>query len=161
MGQAMVFPYEYAVKFIQKYEGFSEKAYLCTSGFNTIGYGYNLDSNPLDLSRGVIEDLKSNGITKNYAVLLFNRLIGKINNDIDGIDGIHPMSAIRYAVLIDMGYNLGFGGLLKFRKMLDALRNKDYKLAAREMLDSKWATQVKGRAIELARVMETGRIDGD
>ena len=40
--------------------------------------------------------------------------------------------------------------------MLAAVEEGDYKKAAKEMLDSKWAFQVKGRAVELAKIMETG-----
>ena len=61
-------------------------------------------------------------------------------------------------VLIDMVYNLGHGKFTKFVKMREALRHGDYELAAVEMLDSKWATQVKGRATELADMMRTGEL---
>jgi len=44
--------------------------------------------------------------------------------------------------------------LLSFRKMLDALKGKNYKKAAFEMLNSKWATQVNSRAQELAYMMQ-------
>ena len=40
--------------------------------------------------------------------------------------------------------------------MLAALEAGDYKTAAKEMLDSVWARQVKSRAKKLAQIMETG-----
>ena len=55
-----------------------------------------------------------------------------------------------------MVYNLGITRLLKFKKMLAALDSGDYELAATEMLDSRYARQVKGRAKRNAYMMETG-----
>jgi lysozyme len=55
-----------------------------------------------------------------------------------------------------MAYNLGIGRLSKFKKMIAALDSRDYELAAKEMLDSTYAKQVKGRAKRNAHMMETG-----
>ena len=55
-----------------------------------------------------------------------------------------------------MAFNLGIGGLLKFRKMLLALRKKDYQTAAKECLNSNYAKEVKSRAKTIANTIETG-----
>ena len=55
-----------------------------------------------------------------------------------------------------LAFNLGISGLLKFKKMLAALLQLDYSMAASEMLDSKWAEQVGSRADDLAKQMRTG-----
>jgi lysozyme len=39
--------------------------------------------------------------------------------------------------------------------MLSAIHEQDYEEAAKQMLDSKWAKQVKGRANELASMMKS------
>jgi lysozyme len=62
----------------------------------------------------------------------------------------------RQAVLLNMGFNLGVTGLLKFKKMLAACQSMDFKRAAAEMRSSAWAGQVKSRAEELIKQMETG-----
>ncbi len=62
----------------------------------------------------------------------------------------------RLDVLTNMMFNMGPKRLAGFRKMLAALQAGDWKTAAAEMLDSTWATQVKGRAHRLATVMEHG-----
>ena len=51
-----------------------------------------------------------------------------------------------------MYFNLG-NRLFKFVNMLAALNEGNYEKVADEMLDSKWAKQVKGRSIELADMM--------
>ena len=52
-----------------------------------------------------------------------------------------------------MYFNLG-NRLFKFKNMLAALHMKDFDEVAVQMLDSKWAQQVKGRSHELAEMMK-------
>ena len=62
----------------------------------------------------------------------------------------------RKAVVVNMLFNLGWGGYSKFRNMINALNDHDYETASAEMLDSRWARQVGGRAKELSRIMRSG-----
>ena len=66
------------------------------------------------------------------------------------------MDEARKAVIISMLFNLGKPNFDKFQKFQAALLVGDYRLAASEMLQSRWADQVKGRAVELSKMMETG-----
>ena len=58
----------------------------------------------------------------------------------------------RRAVLIDMAFNLG-GRLRSFRRLRAAPSKSPAWMAAREMLDSRWARQVGRRAETLAMIM--------
>ena len=49
--------------------------------------------------------------------------------------------------------------LNKFKKMWSAIEDEDYNNAAVEMLDSRWAEQVKGRATRLSDIMRTGELN--
>ena len=60
-------------------------------------------------------------------------------------------------MVLDMAFNLGVRGLSKFRNALAAMEARDYATAAEEMMDSRWAQQVGGRAARLAVMMETGQ----
>ena len=42
--------------------------------------------------------------------------------------------------------------------MISALESHDYSLAAKEMLNSKWAEQVGERATQLAHIIATGEL---
>jgi lysozyme len=64
---------------------------------------------------------------------------------------------VRQNVLADMCFNLGIGGLLSFKNTLAMVEHGKYEEAAAAMLQSKWATQVGQRAIELSEMMRTGR----
>lgn len=66
------------------------------------------------------------------------------------------LDPVRQAVVGNMAYNLGLGGLLAFHHFLAALQAGDYHTAAAEMMASHWATQVKPRAQRLAKEMLTG-----
>lgn len=145
------------IKQLKRHEGFKERVYQCTAGRDTIGYGYNLDANGLGLSNYEINSFRKNGITKEQALTILNVQVAQIEKrlsvDLDYFDGLNEA---RQAVLINMAFNLGINGLYGFKNTLAMVRAGDYVLAAKNMLKSKWVTQVKGRAYELAKQMETG-----
>ncbi len=58
-------------------------------------------------------------------------------------------------ILINMAYNLGVNGLMKFKRMLDALEFEDYDEAANEMVDSVWYREVGKRAKRLVKRMRS------
>jgi lysozyme len=57
-----------------------------------------------------------------------------------------------------MAFNLGVEGLKRFKDTLSSVQAGEYQEAAKCMLDSKWASQVKGRAVRLANMMRTGEV---
>jgi lysozyme len=57
-----------------------------------------------------------------------------------------------------MGFNLGVPRLNKFKNMWKAVHDRDFSLAAVEMLDSRWASQVGQRAVRLANAMRDGEL---
>lgn len=129
---------------LKKEEGFRAKVYKCTAGKNTIGFGRNLDGN---------------GITYEEAEYLLKNDIKMVDTWLNGNVPIYAtLTPERQFVLIDMCFNLGFVGLLKFRKMFEAIKAGEFAKAAAEMLNSKWAVQVGPRARKLARIMETGEM---
>jgi lysozyme len=124
--------YEKLKEHIKEYEGFSSLPYDCTAGFLTIGFGRNLEQR---------------GITKEEAEILLANDIKIAENEISRI--IKDWQALpeqAKIVLIDLTYNLGLKKLLTFEKMLDAVDRRDWESAHSELLDSKYARQVKRRA---------------
>ncbi|MCK5132412.1 MAG: glycoside hydrolase family protein [Candidatus Sabulitectum sp.] len=137
---------------IKKHEGLRLKPYLCTEGKLTIGYGRNLDATGIVGKEAEI--ILSEGISEQAAEFLLENDIVKAHGELKlNIPYWDELSEVRRAVLVDMCFNLGLRGLLKFKRMFLALKEDRYKDAAKEMLDSTWATQVKGRANELAFMM--------
>lgn len=124
-----------AINQIKIDEGFSGKPYLDTVGKTTIGYGRNLDDNPL---------------TEEEAEYLLNNDLKKVREQAVTLCYFSELSESRKSVIINMIFNLGFTRFKKFKKMHNALANRNYALAAIEMLDSKWSRQVGDRAARLS-----------
>lgn len=124
------------------FEGLRLKPYTCPAGKLTIGYGHNLDDN---------------GITQEVAEILLKTDLAYARMEVTAkLSYIGKLSEARQFVLVDMCFNMGITRLMTFKKMLAALERGDYKTAAKEMLDSRWAFQVKTRAVKLAEMMKTG-----
>ena len=126
-------------------------AYVCPAGALTIGYGHNLDENPIPGFSGAshISDEEAETLLRQDCAALTSRL-----------DAVIPwwrkLSDPRQAVLMNMAFNLGVRGLLRFVRMLEAVQREDWERARAEMLNSRWASQVGRRAPELAMQMLTG-----
>jgi lysozyme len=122
-------------------EGLRLKPYRDTVGKLTIGIGRNLDDE---------------GITKEEALYLLNNDIQRIKGQLAPLQNFSQLSETRQRVLTEMAFNMGFGGLMAFKRMWQAIQAKDWDGAANAMLDSLWAKEVGQRAIRLATCMRTG-----
>jgi len=123
------------------HEGLSLKPYICTAGKLTIGIGHNLDA----------------GITIKQAYLLLEDDIETAQKELDRcFPGWTQHDDARQNVMIEMMFNIGGPRLQQFVKMWAAIERHDYKTAADEMLNSKWAAQVGHRAITLSNQMRDG-----
>jgi len=123
-------------------EGLALKPYTDTVGKLTIGVGRNLT------------DV---GISKQEALDLLSADIARVQTDLArALVWTLKLDTVRRAVLLNMTFNMGIGGLLGFVRFLDRVRAGDYEQAAVEMLDSKWAGQVGDRAKRLAQQMQSG-----
>ena len=139
-------------------EGYRKNQYKDSLGKWTIGIGYCVTANPLKLSAYELEDMRINGCSEAKAELLLMRVL---ENNAEAFK--HPMTFlnklddVRHDVLLNMSYQLGVAGVLKFKNMLIAIEHSDYEHAATCMIDSLWAKQTPNRAHRLAEQMKTGR----
>ncbi len=126
-------------------EGAESCAYQDNLGYWTIGVGRLIDSRKGGgLSNDEINYLLDNDIkTKTREVLL-------------ALPWMPRLSEPRQAVLIGMAFQMGIGGLLKFKRMLSAVEDGQYFEAAAQMVESTWARQTPARAHRMALQMETG-----
>ena len=146
------------------HEGKRSKVYRDTVGIPTIGVGFNL--NRAD-AKAKIEALGLDlGKVKSGSVELSDSQIEKlleadITNAIRDCKSLIPdlgqLSDVRQRVMVDMTFNLGKTRLSKFKKLLAALRKKDFSKAGDEMMDSKWYKQVKTRGKTLVAMMKENR----
>jgi len=75
----------------------------------------------------------------------------------NAVDCFTRLDDARKAVLLNMSFQLGITGLLKFKNTLAKIEAGDYQGAADNMLKSLWARQTPNRANRLAEQMRTGQ----
>lgn len=133
-----------ADNYVAKHEGEVLTPYKCSRGVLTIGRGHNLE----------------HGISKAASDFIFKEDMDKAEADLKKYlpDVYDNLDANRQLVLIDMCFNLGIGGLLKFKKMLAAIKSGDYAKATEELMDSAYAQQVPERAEENKNILLTGEL---
>jgi len=71
---------------------------------------------------------------------------------------VDSLSEEAFFVVVDMAFNLGLPKLMRFQNFQQALKEKDYKKASREMLDSLWARQLPNRSKRLAKQMRESNV---
>ncbi len=133
-------------------------------GNRTVGVGFNLER---DGAREKIEQLGLdydtiyNGerpLTDEQIRVLFRDYVNRAVDDsrmyLPNFDE-HPDEVKK--VIVDMAFNLGYGGLSGFKRMRQALIQGDYQRAADEMENSRWYYQVGNRSRELVRMMRSIR----
>jgi lysozyme len=129
-------------KLLEFEEGFKSTPYYCSAGFPTIGIGWRIGERAQPL-----HDFKMMRICKAAAYAQLEFEIASIIAKIEGfIPSFKDLNEPRQAVLISMAYQMGIGGLMKFKKMLAAIDCLDWDAAAAEGLNSKWARQTPERA---------------
>jgi lysozyme len=130
---------------LQRDEGFKDHAYQDHLGYWTIGFGR------------LIDERKGGHITLEEGLFL-------LNNDIDNkteellkrLPWVNDLDDARKGVLVNMAFQLGVDGLLKFKNTLELIKNGKYKEASDAMLESLWAKQTPNRASRLSAQMKTG-----
>lgn len=124
-----------------RHEALRLKPYEDSEGILTIGVGRNLED--VGLSRDEVLYMLDNDIKSTLA-------------ECQRFSWFDGLSQERKDVVANMMFNLGWNRFNGFKKTIAAIEAGDYNTAAVEMLDSKWARQVKGRAVELSRRMARG-----
>lgn len=132
------------VNTLKRHEGLRLKPYKDSVGKTTIGIGRNLD------------DV---GITENEAIYLLNNDIDKAYREARSFWWFDSLNSVRQEVVVNMIFNLGFPTFSQFKNTIKAISEQNWNLASQEMLDSRWASQVGRRAIELADAMRRGEWD--
>lgn len=111
--------------------------YKDSLGFSTIGYGHLVIKG---------EDF-STGLTEEEADKLLSRDLAKAVMQVQTMGLTLPDDWNDFIII--MTFQLGFNGVLKFRKMLAALKVQNYKEAIRQAKDSLWYRQTPNRVNDM------------
>lgn len=95
------------------------------------------------------------GITEDEVMLLLKNDLTWVAEKAQTYGFWNKLDSARQMVIMGMIFNMG-NRFDQFKKMIAALEVGDYEEASVQMLDSRWAKIVKGRAVELAEQMRTG-----
>ena len=120
---------------IAENEGFCTKVYKCSEGVDTFGHGLTF-----------ITEEESLHILTGRISQLHLKLLDKLDWYKDCPPGVQ-------GVIIEMCFQIGFSGVLKFKRMIANIINGDWNAAADEMKDSLWYRQTPGRCERLATIV--------
>ena len=127
-------------------EGFKADIYVL-NGVKHVGYGRNIDANPLPF--GI-----STPLTPEVAEEL---MLQDLSDAYDGVDKDYryfsDLDMVRQSVLVEMAFNMGLGGLSKFRNMHAAFSSGDFLTAKEQMQNSSWYKQLPVRATKLMNLV--------
>ena len=130
---------------LKRHEGVETHAYKCSSGKLTIGVGRNIDpEGGIGLTMDEIEYLLSNDIL---------RCIKELSTEYPWFG---DLDEVRQEAIINIFLNLGATRFRLFKRALAAMEEGNYETASTEFLDSLWAKQVGGRALELTDIIRSG-----
>lgn len=127
------------IESVKESEGFRDKVYKCTAGYDTIGYGFAIKDLIMD------ED-----IAETILIRKLDRLSERIDKKFPFVKDL-PIPV--KDVVVEMCYQLGVSGFSKFKQTIALLRLGNFKDAADEMLDSRWSRQTPNRAQKLADIV--------
>jgi GH24 family phage-related lysozyme (muramidase) len=148
---------------LRESEGWRERPYLDSKGYWTVGFGHLL---PRNISRQELNEMR------------WTREHGETVLHADVLDAINKSGAfawwltldpVRQAVIVELVFNMGPSKVKQFTRMIEAIKDKAYQKAAREL---EWNTHADGtrtrtqwsqdvgptRSKRLALMLETGRV---
>ncbi len=128
---------------IKNNEGYSNKAYKDQLGYYTIGYGHLIKKNETRYLKGTyskefltnIFEIDFKKALENYRKFFYKK--NHNNKDRD--------------LLVEMIFQLGLNGVLKFKKLLFYLNKKQIYMTCFEMMNSLWYKQTPKRVENLIK----------
>lgn len=134
---------------LKRDEGFRPNIYVDTMGKHTIGYGHNLDANPIPALVTPISEV--------LAIQFLGVDVERISRQLQlQLPWVVSLDDARHGVLQNMSFNLGAGGLMEFHHDIADTQAGNYDKAAADMQASAWYTEVGDRAVRLVKQMKTG-----
>jgi len=141
-------------KEIEADEGCKYETYHCSEGHLTGGIGHLITDWDEEIYSGPIGTPIPEEQVKNW----FERDVQQsINDCISLFDNFDKLPEDIQHVLTNMSFQLGKPRLSKFKKMIAAVHDEDYREMALQMEDSRWFKQTQNRAQRLIdRVIRQG-----
>lgn len=131
---------------LKRDEGCKLSVYNDHLGFATIGIGRMIDSR------------KGGGISQEEADYLLANDVKRVRSELGkALPWFEALDEVRQGALMNMAFQLGTAGLLKFKNSLSLIERGKYSQAHDELLNSTWAKQTPARAGRIADQIFTGK----
>ena len=128
---------------IKSNEGFSSKPYKDQLGYLTIGYGHLILPNENILLKKQINKKELEEIFEKD----FKKALSNFNNTFKSF----TLNEKESDLLIEMIFQLGIKGCLKFKNLIKNIRKKNKHLVCFDMMDSLWYKQTPNRVKALIK----------
>ena len=141
---------------VKLHEGLRLYPYKCPAGRWTLGYGYNIEAHPLP--EHIAAELQAHSrITEEQAEeLLTISLEAALLNAEAIFPGFQDFSDDRQDALTDFVFNVGTGTAMKFKRLRQAIGERNWPWAADELEKSKWFLQVGARGRKIVEMVRHG-----
>ena len=114
-------------------------------GFATIGYGR------------LVDQRRGGGLSDAEAEFLLSNDIERVTRELTiRLPWFAGLDEARQGALINMAFQLGVNGLLRFKRTLAHCEAGEWEKAGREALNSNWAKQTPNRARRVAQQLKAG-----
>jgi len=124
---------------IKNHEGFRKRAYKDSRGIWTFGYGTTVRHMELP------EDVAG--------IIMTLRLHYDLERCYQNFPWFSSMPIDVQGVILEMVYQIGISGFKKFKKTINYLADRNFLLASKEMMNSKWGGEFKTRATMLSDII--------
>jgi len=102
---------------------------------------------------GVGRNIQENGINYDEAMYLLDNDIGRCIRELKEIfKDFDRLPENIQTALIDMIFNIGKPRFMKFKKMIQAVKDRDFQKASEEAKDSRWCKQVGKRCDDVVEM---------
>lgn len=136
-----------------RHEGYVAEIYLCSEGYPTFGIGHMVNESDMEFTWPV-----GTPVTDERILDVFHQDCDIAYSDACSLVLNFAGQAVdAQRVLVNMAFNLGRNRLSKFKNMLRYVNEGNYLMAANEMIDSKWYSQVGRRSKELVDIMKEAK----
>ena len=126
-------------KMLIEHEGIKYAPYKCTAGKTTIGIGHNLDDK---------------GVSKAVVNMMYEEDAAEVEADLKAIfDDFDTLPDQIQLVLADMRFQLGYRGFRSFKRMINAVKNRNWPTMFIQMKNSNWHSQTPKRANDLLNMV--------
>ena len=137
---------------IKRHEGEVLEIYEDSLGYKTLGVGHLCQPEDPEYDWKVGTKV-SQEVVDMYYEDDFNKHVAEAIHVFGNKEDFYKLPEKIQHVLVNMCFNLGGSRLSKFKNMLKACREHNWKEMSAQMQDSRWFTQVGRRSIELQQVV--------